>query len=281
MTVCVAIAVYDGVVFAADSASSLTGIDANGIPVVSNVYQHGNKVFNLIKGLPLLSMTCGLGNIGRAPIAALTKELRKRMCSEGDPLYVDKSKYSVEEIAQKAKQFILDEKYSAIVPPPPGDFEYWIGGYSSGSELHEIWKFGLSGGNIYPPCSINSPGDVTLTWSGQPEAITRLVMGFSPQLQSVLAQSGATPENINTLLGIIGPALQAPLVHAAMPIQDAIHLADFLVDVTKRFVRFLPGADTVGGDTDIATVTRYEHFKWIKRKHYYPAALNPLETDHV
>ncbi|PPD15135.1 MAG: hypothetical protein CTY25_07615 [Methylobacterium sp.] len=65
-----------------------------------------------------------------------------------------------------------------------------------------------------------------------------------------------------------------------MPIQDAIELADFLVDVTKRYFRFKPGADTVGGDTDIAVVTRYERFKWIKRKHFYPAELNPRETGH-
>jgi len=71
------------------------------------------------------------------------------------------------------------------------------------------------------------------------------------------------------------------LVHAAMPVVDAINLADFLVDLTKRYFRFLPGADIVGGATDIATVTKHEGFKWIRRKHYYPPELNPQETDHV
>ena len=67
-----------------------------------------------------------------------------------------------------------------------------------------------------------------------------------------------------------------------MPVQDAIELAElFLTETTKSFYRFLPGADIVGGDTDIAVVTRHEGFKWIKRKHYYPAELNPLETDHA
>jgi hypothetical protein len=50
-----------------------------------------------------------------------------------------------------------------------------------------------------------------------------------------------------------------------MPIQDAIDLADFLAETAKRYFRFLPGADIVGGDTDIATVTRHEGFKWINR----------------
>jgi hypothetical protein len=75
--------------------------------------------------------------------------------------------------------------------------------------------------------------------------------------------------------------LEVQMLSPTMPVKDAIDLADFLVETTKRFFRFLPGADIVGGDTDIAVVTRYEGFKWIRRKHFYPAALNPRETDHA
>jgi hypothetical protein len=76
-------------------------------------------------------------------------------------------------------------------------------------------------------------------------------------------------------------ALVAPLWNDAMPVQDAIDLAQFLVETTKKFYRFHPGADIVGGYTDTAVVTRHEGFKWISRKHYYSPTLNPLETDHV
>jgi hypothetical protein len=65
-----------------------------------------------------------------------------------------------------------------------------------------------------------------------------------------------------------------------MPVQDAIDLADFLVETTKRFVRFLPGADTVGGDTDIAVVTKHEGFKWVQRKHFFNTNLNPAEVSY-
>ena len=66
-----------------------------------------------------------------------------------------------------------------------------------------------------------------------------------------------------------------------MPVQDAIDLADFLADLTKRYVAFMPLADTVGGDTDIATFTKHEGFKWIRWKHYYSQHLNRRETDHA
>lgn len=65
-----------------------------------------------------------------------------------------------------------------------------------------------------------------------------------------------------------------------MPMQDAIDLARFLAETTVSFVRFTPGANTVGGDLDIGSVTKFEGFRWIKRKHYYPSSLN-MEPSHV
>ena len=60
-----------------------------------------------------------------------------------------------------------------------------------------------------------------------------------------------------------------------MPIQDAVDLATFLVDFTKAVVRFSPGAPIVGGKTEVAAITKHESFKWVSRKHYYDATLNP------
>ena len=61
----------------------------------------------------------------------------------------------------------------------------------------------------------------------------------------------------------------------AMPIQDAIDLAHFLVETTIGFVRlavFLP--KSVGGAVEIAAITKHEGFRWVQRKSFYPAGLN-------
>ena len=63
MTVCVAIKVHDCIVFASDSATSLSGTGQNGEPVIHNIYTYGNKVFNLHKNLPIVAMTAGMGNL--------------------------------------------------------------------------------------------------------------------------------------------------------------------------------------------------------------------------
>lgn len=66
-----------------------------------------------------------------------------------------------------------------------------------------------------------------------------------------------------------------------MPTQDAIEFALFLAETQKLFARFSAGSNVVGGELDVATVTKHEGFKWIKRKHYNNKNLNPVETGHV
>ena len=59
-----------------------------------------------------------------------------------------------------------------------------------------------------------------------------------------------------------------------MPVQDAIELVEYLINVTAGYVRFIPGPPTVAPPIDIAAITRHEDFKWVKRKHYYSSEFN-------
>jgi len=283
VTVCVGVRVYDGLVFAADSASSIVTTDANGNSIVSNLYRNGNKLFNLVRKRPLVSMTCGMGNFGHAPIAALSKDLRHLLSTAANPYSINLDAYTVEEVAQKAKAFFAD-RYAAITPAPtpPHSFQYWIGGFSSGSEQAEIWRIDMENGAFRDPIPQFNTGESAVVWGGQPEAINRLLLGYSLSVSNALSRLGLKEAEISGVFAEFQKETNpSAMVHPSMPIQDAIELAKFLVETTKQFVRFLPGADVVGGDTDIAVVTRHERFKWIQRKHYYPAHLNVLETDHV
>ena len=265
MTVCVAIKVHDGIVFAADSAVSMS---AAGSPTVVNVWQHGLKVFNLHRELPIMAMSAGMGNFGSASVSYLAKDLRLQLTAN---LQGGTNNYTIKDVADFASQYFQAE-YAKIIPPPanPSLFEFWIGGYSSGARHGEIWKVEIDNGQPLPPYQSHDPnrGEYTILWGGQIQAICRLLLGCDPQLAQFIPQ----PDLLKA---------QTPLVDSFMPIQDAINLADFLVDMTKRYVAFMPGADTVGGDTDIATVTRHEGFKWVRRKHYYSQHLNRGATDHV
>lgn len=285
MTVCVCVAVHDCLVFAADSASTLVNTNlASSASEVLNVYRHGDKVFNLFKGLPICAMTCGMGNVGQASIGTLAKELRRRMANGSADWKLDKNNYTLEDVAQKARKLFYEEKYLTLapLPPAPHSLEFWIGGYSSDFDAgHEVWKVSIVNGNCPPPERVATGGATALFASGQPGPINRLLVGFDHSLFDELVAAGMKTQEAQALVNHLRSKMQATLVWPTMPVIDAIDLADFLVETTTRFYRFLPGADIVGGQTDIAVVTKYEGFKWIRRKHFYSPSLNPLETDHA
>ncbi|UYW25643.1 hypothetical protein OKC48_20575 [Methylorubrum extorquens] len=279
------VAVNDCLVFAADSASSLVTTDlASGSSQIANVFSHGEKVYNLYKRLPIVAMTCGMGNVGTASIATLAKDLRRRMMGNDPAWAIDRANYTLADVADKARRLFFDERYQALNPPPPAphSFEFWIGGYSSDFDAgHEVWKISIENGNCPPPEKVVGDGNAGLFYGGQPGPINRLVIGFDHALADILISGGIDPNASQQMENFLRQRLESQLVWPTMPVRDAIDLADFLVETTKRYFRFLPGADIVGGDTDIAVVTKYEGFKWIRRKHFYPASLNPLETDHA
>ena len=79
MTIVVTVKVTDGIVLAADSATSFTDAKGN----VAKVYNNANKIFNLVKVWPIGAMTYGAGGIGASSISTLSKNLRKRLIDQG------------------------------------------------------------------------------------------------------------------------------------------------------------------------------------------------------
>lgn len=281
MTVCVAVKVHDCIVFAADSASTLSATSQNGITQVLNVYNNADKVFNLQRNLPIVAMTCGMGHIGGRSISHLAKELRHQLSSGEHP--INSQDYTIEEVVTRAHTFISDCYAAANPEPKDGDYlEFWIGGYGSANKHGEIWKIVIDRGVPLAPQLLNAEADGQgVFWGGQGQAIMRLLLGIDSAFIDALVDAGVQRNVAETLFAEARIRMETPVLHATMPTIDAIRLAEFLVDVTKGYFSFAFGSDIVGGATDVATVTKWEGFKWIKRKHYYPADLNRKDHDHV
>jgi hypothetical protein len=118
-------------------------------------------------------------------------------------------------------------------------------------------------------------------WGGQGEAIARLILGIDPRSMGALVEAGVAEAVAQTFFEEARKRIETPVCHPTMPTIDAIRLADFLVETTKGYFSFAFGSDIVGGATDIATVTKWEGFKWIRRKHFYPPELNRKDHDHA
>lgn len=277
MTVAICLKVQDGLVLATDSASTLAAEDGR----VVNIYNHADKIANPRKGLPIGLVFWGAGGIGNASMGTLAKDLRTRFNGD-DPdhqdWHLDSSTYTVREVADHAREFFIDERYIEAF----GEWEekpalgIFVAGYSANSELAECYEIlALPDGTQTGPDLVQPADEFGSLWRGQTEAITRLLMGFGEEMPRLLINQGIPEDELGDVVNTFLEGLEITLLHPAMPIQDTIDLADGLVDISKFFFRFLPGAQTVGGPTEIAAITKHEGFKWVKRKHYYDSRLNP------
>ena len=274
MTVCVSVKVNDCMVFAADSALTMSGTGGN----ITNVYNSGDKVFNLHRNCAVGAMFCGMGDIGQRSISNLAKEFRHGLMKGTEK--IDPEDYTMESIAQRANDFFR-AKYAAVASGQAHNMEFFIGGFSSVAQHGELWKLGIEQGQPFDPILLRGEGDHGLNWAGQTSPISRLLLGVDPGLAVALTGRGVTREAANAIFTMGREALQTPLLSDPMPTGDAIRLAEFLVDVTKGYFSFVDGADIVGGESDVSAITKWEGFKWVKRKHFYPASLNGATNGHV
>ncbi len=268
MTIIVSVKINNGIVIASDSMTSFFRNDEKFV----QSYDHENKIFNLYKGLPIGGATCGAGNIGTASISTLSKDLRKLLCSQDPEWKVDPENYTVLEVAEKAKNFLASSMSNAGERPY---LTYWVFGYSAGKALPELWSIQFQEGQI----ALNVIRDETQcgpNWSGQEEALDRLLLGRTSFIPEIAGKHGQDIKTFAELILNMGGDLTEPVVMPAMPIQDAIDLANYMVETTRGFVRFsISRAKTVGGQVEIAAITKHEGFKWVSRKYFYPPTLNP------
>ncbi len=276
MTIAIGLKVGDGIVLGADSAWTIVGSGG-----IDNVYFNAEKVVNLVKGLPIGAVVYGLGSFGGRSITRYAKDLRARLCG-AEPGYadwaLDPHGYTMELVAKRLRGFFYDELYLPAYSDGQTqhqDIGFIIGGHSAGQRSGELWQVQITGGACGPPVCVWGPGNPDgILFGGQTDALYRLVRGWSNQLVSDLV--AATKQPTDAVIAQLDRI--APLFRAEMPIQDAIDFVRYLVDVTAGFVRFSPGWPTVAPPIDLAAITLHEGFRWVQRKHYYDASLNPPPT---
>ena len=281
MTVALAVKVNEGVILAADSAATFFGVDKkSGHRGALKVYQNANKIANLHRKLPVGCVAFGQAGIDKELITTLLKDLRYSLMQVKTQGGLDIDNYTVEEIANRMREFIFEKKYlPAYNNEDSGPLlGFIIAGYSSGKGLPEVWELSMDQGKCTGPELRQKEEDAGCTWNGEKEPIFRIIMGVSQGMPLALKHLGVPDDEIEPAIMRLHQILTVPFINPAMPLQDAIDLANFFVDLTIHFCRFKPGAETVGGAIDLAAITKHEGFKWIQRKHYYDQVLNPHEV---
>lgn len=252
---------------AADSATTFA---------IGQIYEHANKIVNLVKGLPLGVMTCGAGGIGNASIATLLKDLRRRLSgNDKDHLEakLDAANYTMELVAKKVHEFFAEKAAESSAPP---FLLLRICGYSTGRHQPEVWQVCFNNSKLEAPTCVQDEGNFGPRWNGENEALDRLILGVGSVSAEGAKALNLTTEQFDEARSKVMQQTYETLILPAAPIQDAIDLARFMVEVTGSFIRFsIRRIKTVGGRTEIAVITKHEGFKWVQRKHFFSQELNP------
>ncbi|HEX7941949.1 MAG TPA: hypothetical protein VF488_09075, partial [Gemmatimonadaceae bacterium] len=147
MTIAIVLKVGDGVVLGADSATTL--LSESGYP--DDVYFNAEKVFNLVKGMPLGVVTYGLGGLDGRSVTSLAKELRSRL-SGSDPAWrLDRTNYTVEQASKLLRDFFYKEFYGREFPVRVKDksgkdveqyepMGFIVAGFSADARHPEVWR---------------------------------------------------------------------------------------------------------------------------------------------
>jgi len=283
VTIAVSVKVGEGLVMAADSTSSYM---EEGVLVQS--YHHARKLLQL-KDYPIGILTYGLGDISGRNLESLLAEFERQVPPHGD----DRA-YTVRGVAEMVHEFI-GTKYDAVFPPPavlplapdenaaqpdpaaeppvavipdkrPG-LGVVVGGYSRAEFFPDEFEFRLPAQRpteIWPDPE-DGKQQYGVRWWGQTAPIERLYLGCDTEAIQWFVENGVSEADAVQYYVQLRHRLAWPIIYEGMPIQDAIDLAVYLVNVTIGHSRFAVGPPVCGGHIDVATVTS-RGFRWIKRK---------------
>jgi hypothetical protein len=247
---------------AADSASSF----ASGM-----IYTNAHKIVNVREGLPVGVMVTGAGGIGSESIDTLLKDLSQRLSGK-DVAHADweinPGDYTMQDIAIRLRTFLFEEK--SLAHGASTWTRVRLCGYSAGRPLAEVWEVMLMGPDCAAPVCVQNEHEFGPRWDGEYEALDRLIFGLGTKFNEFAVNHGMSAEQAAELREKLAPDLYELLFVEAMPIQDAIDLARFLVDTTIGFVKYSVGRPkTVGGPIEIAAITKHEGFQWVERRNSF------------
>ncbi len=270
MSLIVYVKVSEGIVLAADSAATIVGqlVSPEGkkVPGVLKVFYNSKKL-NQLLGLPVGVLNWGLSHLEMRTISSLVEQCAIEKIRKLQGLQnKDTPSYAVKDIADEISKFITPLYETAIEKLPKGnpkpELGFIVAGYSAGEFFPEEWR------QVFPtekemvrfrPDLAPGRPNFGANWYGMTDTIVRMYLGYDKRLRNMLLKEGWPKDKVNKFVR----ELEYQVVFPGMPLQDAIDFARFLVSTTAKMQRFAVGAEQVGGQIQIASITHEEGFKKI------------------
>ncbi len=273
MTICVSVKVAEGLVFAADSVTTLLGAIKTPQGTQEGaiqMFEFANKVTQ-VKDYPIAVMSWGAASISDRTIQSLVMEFEYNY-----PFAQENQGYKVEKVASELVTFI-GNRYDAKYPHKDDKGQpnkqrpvlgLAIGGYSDKEFFADQFNIEFPRKeklDISRPNKPDGSPNFGANWYGQGGALFRLIKGFDQASIKKLVERGADKDIVQKWIDDNVSELQ--IIFDGMPLQDAIDFANYAARVVIGISRFGMGAPTCGGDIDIA-VMRPNNFDWASQKQW-------------
>jgi len=258
MTICVSVKSRDGVVLGTDSMMQVMLQGPTGQLGFANSYTNARKLLQ-VGQLPIGVFTYGAGNLGSRSISGLIMDFSTQ----------NKAK-RVEEVAAGLSDAIGKAYSSATGNAPESQkpiLGLFVAGYSPHSALAEEWEVEFP--SRPTPQPVRPSHDFGASWRGVPMPFSRLHNGFDPRHVDMLRQLGVSEQIIEQVFQ--NNQYAAQVFFDAMPVQDAINFAAYVLRTTIAFAEFEIGPSPCGGPLQLAAITHENGFCWINEpKLSYP-----------
>ncbi len=198
-------------------------------------------------------ITYGAGAIGVRTAHSFVSELEESLPKERIP---------VEEFAKLLGVFYKEQWLR--LQNTQGQMTFLVGGFDKGSPYGKTFEV------IIPthtdPILRHDTESFGITWGGQREVVDRVVKGYDSQLLTMVEESlDLDPTQLQILEKKLQPLELAIPIHA-MPLQDCVDLAIFMVRTTIEAQRLTIGLRGCGGPIDVATITKKAGLKFVQSK---------------
>jgi len=278
MSIVVSVRVGDGLVIAADSASTLSAADPTGKELgIAKVFNNATKLLQL-RDYPIGVATVGAGTVGARTISSLVEEFANdRPTLE----QLGAKRLSVEKEAKELQKFLM-EAYNKAYPDKAaqrGGPALLVGGYSGNEFFPEEFVFNVPQGEFAARRTPNPNGsqDFGADWFGITDALVRFHHGRDDRMPMILKGCGVADDVIAKVMETLQAQVQYPVPFDGMPLQDAVDYALFMAGLAVGRFRFVMGPEMCGGPIDVATITRQDGFKWVKQKNVQAGAWVPAQ----
>jgi len=285
VTIAVCCVTPEGVIFGADSTSSLM------VPGGFHYLNHNQKVFEIGDGSTVGAVTWGMASLGLlshrtqlAQLADYVAEQRISGVSAICDIWIERfwPEYQIAIARQMPDLLALHAKSphgpttgavsSARTQQEEQTYQqlrmglfvgFCIGGHDPSDRLPCAFEIKFDPLTSKPTPSRIVLGD-TRCW-GVPKVFGRIVKGIDPEVTQAIVASGKWTGSVADLEGLLSPH---QLYLPGLPMRDAIDFVHSCISSTIKTLKFSHLSQTCGGPIEIAVITTDRDFRWVRHKEW-------------